>query len=218
MGLKQLIKRPWGKGKIFWDLPVKEPMIALTFDDGPHPDITPKVLDILAAKGAKATFFCVGKAARVAPELVKRIVAEGHTLACHTDTHADLSKIGTEASRSECKESREVLEQLGNCRVRYLRPPWGRMAAGTLPVIWSSGMTAAMWSFDSLDYEHLSPVKLLERVKNKKPGPGTVTLFHDDGENTLNALPEIIDELHGRGLKCVNLDTMMQAAFGTLRP
>jgi peptidoglycan/xylan/chitin deacetylase (PgdA/CDA1 family) len=182
--------------------------VALTFDDGPHPEFTPKVLDTLAEHGAKATFFCVGKAARLRPDLVKRIVEEGHTLACHTDTHADLSKIGSRRSWEECKRSRETLEELGGVTIRYLRPPWGHMGLTTLPIIMANGMRAALWSYDSLDYERLSPEDLVVRVRRKRPGPGSVALFHDDGANTAMALPEIIAAFKERGLECVTLDEL----------
>src|ERR1043165_2340998 len=72
VGLKSALKRPWLGGRIFWGLPSQKPLVAPTFDDGPHPEFTPRVLDILAAHGAKGTFFCVGKAARAYPDLVKR--------------------------------------------------------------------------------------------------------------------------------------------------
>ena len=208
MSLKGALKRPWLGGRIFWGIPSALPRVALTIDDGPHPEFTPRVLDTLAEHGAKASFFCVGKAARAYPDLVKRIVAEGHTLACHTDTHADLAKIGSRRSWEECKRSRETLEEIGGVPVRYLRPPWGHIGLTTIPICLANKMRVAFWDFDSLDYEHLSPEQLVTRVRNKQPGPGAVALFHDDGANTADALPQIIAAFKERGLECVSLDVL----------
>jgi peptidoglycan-N-acetylglucosamine deacetylase len=222
MGIRSALKRPWLGGRIFWSLPTASPFVALTFDDGPHPELTPRLLDTLAEHGVRATFFCIGKYARERPDLVKRIVAEGHTLGAHTDTHADLAKVGSWRSWQECKRSRETLEEIGGVPVRYFRPPWAHMGLTTIPIVLANRMRVAIWSFNSRDYEHLTVDQILTRVRNQKPGPGAVALFHDDCPNTIEALPRIIAEIRERNLECVTLDELagrqtMQGAKATLR-
>ena len=208
MSWKSVFKRSWLGGRLFWRLPSALPRVAVTFDDGPHPEFTPRVLDTLKEHGVKASFFCIGQAARQRPDLVRRIVEEGHTLGCHTETHADLAKVGSRRSWEECKTAKAALEEIGGKPVRYLRPPFGHMGLTTVPISLAQKMRVAMWSFDSQDYEGHSPEELLRRLCAQPMGPGGIALFHDVGENTAEALPAILEELKSRGLECVSLDTL----------
>src|SRR5262249_12790075 len=126
--------------------------VSLTFDDGPHPELTPRILDALSEFGAKATFFMIGERAGAQPDILRRIIAEGHTLGSHTQHHVDLSRTGYGTARRECRESREILNQAG-AKVTYLRPPWGKMSPFTLPAVAASGMAVALWTMDSMDYQ-----------------------------------------------------------------
>ncbi|MFO1146998.1 MAG: polysaccharide deacetylase family protein [Alsobacter sp.] len=100
--------------------------VALTFDDGPHPEWTPRILDVLAAHGVVATFFCVGDNARTHPELVRRIVAAGHEVGNHTQTHPDLHLVTPSRLRRELSECQSVLEDLAGGAVHAFRAPYGR--------------------------------------------------------------------------------------------
>ena len=185
------------------------PAVALTFDDGPHPEFTPRILDTLREGEAHATFFLVGKEARKYPELVQRIVREGHAVGCHTENHADLSRLGVRAAWRECQGARRELETISGGPISLLRPPWGKMNAGTLLVAAASRMTLALWSLDSHDYRKLPPDALLERMQKAAPQAGDVLLFHDDGENTVHALPNILDYLRRRELRGVSMEELL---------
>jgi peptidoglycan/xylan/chitin deacetylase (PgdA/CDA1 family) len=183
--------------------------VALTFDDGPHPEHTPRILDTLRGYGAKATFFAVGREAEKHPELVLRVVTEGHTLGCHTHTHADLSRLTPRQAWQECRQARLVLEGIAGCRVRYLRPPWGRMSVSTLPVSLANRMTVALWSLDSLDHRGWPAAHLIQHLQDTPPLPGDILLFHDDGANTAGALPEFLNLLRERELLPLSLDELL---------
>ena len=190
--------------------PAQSGAVALTFDDGPHPEYTPAILDALAHQRATATFFVVGKCARRHPELIRRIVSEGHTLGCHTDTHVDLTRVGFRDARRECQVARECLEQLSKQRIRYLRPPWGRIGLNGLPVALLTRMTLTLWSLDSHDHLGLTPEELTQRLKTAPLGAGDIVLLHDDGANTAAALPDILSLLRDRQLRSVSLDELFQ--------
>lgn len=207
--LRRALDRPAVRSLLFWRSPTDQQAVALTFDDGPHPEFTPPVLEALRDAGARATFFLIGENARRHPELVRRIVAEGHAVGCHTDTHADLSRLGWGAVRRECCRGRETLQALSGRPVRYLRPPWGRFGAATLAVAAMEHMALAMWSVDSLDSRRLTPDQLVERLQQTAPGPGDIVLFHDDGANTAEALPRILRQLSQRKLRCAVLDDLL---------
>jgi peptidoglycan/xylan/chitin deacetylase (PgdA/CDA1 family) len=183
--------------------------VALTFDDGPHPEHTPRILDTLRDYGAKATFFAIGREAEKHPELVRRIVVEGHTLGCHTHTHADLSRLTLRLAWQECRQGRLVLEGIAGCRVRYLRPPWGRMSVSTLPVSLANHMTVALWSLDSLDHRGWPAAQLIQHLQDTPATSGDILLFHDDGANTAEALPEILTCFRTRTLSCVTLEALL---------
>jgi peptidoglycan/xylan/chitin deacetylase (PgdA/CDA1 family) len=197
---RTLIQKTPLRRLIFKRVRTTKPVVALTFDDGPHPEFTPLVLDILRDHGAHATFFLIGNSARANPEVVKRIVAEGHALGCHTDTHADLSQLSVRAAMRECRSSKQSIEQISGRKVRYLRPPWGKVSLSTVPVSLLCGMRIALWNLDSLDSRKLEPDALVKQIQSSDPQPGDVLLFHDDWGTSVEALPEILQELKGRGL------------------
>lgn len=195
---------------VFWRVSTTSQTVALTFDDGPHPVCTPIILDCLRDAGAQATFFVIGQEAQRYPDLTRRIVAEGHALGCHTDTHADLSRVGLRTAWRECRLARRRLEELTGVRVRFLRPPWGRMHVTTIPLVLASGMTVALWSQDSLDHRNVAADELVRWSAQLRGTPGEILLLHDDGANTAEALPGILQALNRQGLHCVSLDTLFR--------
>lgn len=183
-----------------------EPAIALTFDDGPHPKYTPIILDILSERKQHATFFVVGDQANRHPHIIKRIVAEGHGLGTHTRAHTDLSKLKVCEALKECRQSRRNLEQISCSTVRLLRPPWGRLRLSTFLAARLSGLRMAFWNVDSLDHLGLSPSDMISRLANFRLSQGDIVLFHDDGINTVQLLPELLRQLEDRCLNCIPLD------------
>jgi|SRR5579871_6319387 len=198
-------------GVMFAKVPSRHGAVALTFDDGPHPEYTDRILDTLGRHQAHATFFAVGKCARAHPRIVRRIVDEGHTLGCHTDTHADLARIGPIATWRECVQAQHTLQELSARPVRYLRPPWGHIGTSGLPIAVANRMAVAMWSLDSLDYQKLAAEELVTHMRQAAPEPGDVILFHDDGANTVQALPDLLALFRERGLSCLSLEEISGA-------
>ncbi len=182
--------------------------VCLTFDDGPHPEFTPRILDTLRAHGVKATFFAIGERAAQHRDIIKRIILEGHTIGSHTQNHVDMSKLAFGAARKECRESHDILAESG-AKVTYFRPPWGKMSPLTLPIVAASKMAVALWSMDSMDYQQVPAPQVVERIRTLQPGPGDILLFHDDRAHTAGALEAILDYLDERGLKPVPLEKLM---------
>lgn len=173
--------------------------VALTFDDGPDPLHTPRVLDVLARHGVRATFFLVGEKAAACPELVRRIVAEGHTVGNHSHTHDSLFPLRRERRMvEELRTAGEVVRSIVGRRPRLFRPPFGvtnptiARAAGRLR------LTVVGWSVRSLDtVARLPRERVLERIV-RRLHPGAVILLHDrcpQSDRLTERLLETLDRL-----------------------
>ncbi|MDR0238841.1 MAG: polysaccharide deacetylase family protein [Deltaproteobacteria bacterium] len=175
---------------------------ALTFDDGPGSH-TAALLDLLAVRGIAATFFVVGQNAERRPALIKRMLAEGHEVANHSYSHADMRRLAPEAQTLEMKRTWDLLHSLG-AEVRYFRPPYGRYTPVTAAKAEDLGMTILLWSLDSQDWKrHASRLEGLRSVSPVEQqafsGMRGVFLFHDTHKRTVEAMPEILDALRAGG-------------------
>jgi peptidoglycan/xylan/chitin deacetylase (PgdA/CDA1 family) len=197
---------------IVWQVETTKPVAALTFDDGPDPAFTPRVLDALGRHDAKATFFLVGRRARRQPELLARIRAEGHEVANHTETH------GRTVLQPESRFEKELLEGertlgLSAARPKLFRPPgiWLRpsqqaLAArhGYLTVLGSS------YAFDP----YQPPARYIEWVVARNLRPGVIVVLHDAGgdrTHTVAALPAILRAAKEKDLELVTLSELLAA-------
>ena len=177
--------------------------IALTFDDGPDPVDTPRLLDLLREKGVKATFFVVGKRADQYPEIVRRAWEEGHLIANHTWSHPNLFCFLTPRRlRAEIERGTESVVRSCGLRTLYFRSPVGLRHALLDPYLKQAGLEFISWRIRSYDTVIRSPSVLARRVLKRVAG-GDIILLHDrlpSGANVmLDALPGIIDELKSRG-------------------
>lgn len=179
--------------------------IALTFDDGPHPENTPVILEHLAAAGAKGTFFLVGRQAEKYPRLVKRIFEEGHEVAGHCYSH-----VPGENPLSEFKGAMAAIENISGKRVRLYRPPWGRLSIVLLALCRLRGKIVVLWSFDSGDYRCARAEEMVAHIKNGTIRGGEVILFHDDYHHTVTALPDILGFLKGKGFMTCTISELMK--------
>ncbi|MFF7586364.1 polysaccharide deacetylase family protein [Kitasatospora purpeofusca] len=191
------------------------PLVALTFDDGPHPEYTPQVLDVLARYDAPAAFFCIGLHALAHPGVVRRIAAEGHTLGNHSWSHAYLPDLGPIGLREQLGFTADALARAcGGIRPsRWLRPPYGGRSPELLKAVAGSGLSTALWDVDAKDWSRPGAEVVAERVLNGV-GPGSVVLMHDGGgdrSQTVAALPEVITGLRRRGYRIVGLDELLAA-------
>jgi peptidoglycan-N-acetylglucosamine deacetylase len=139
--------------------------LALTFDDGPNPVLTPKLLDLLDQFHARATFFLIGKYVRQTPSLAKEIAARGHVIGNHTDSHPNLFFCGPQETRLELACCTEAIQQATTVRPRWFRPPFGFRSPWVGEIVHQQGMRMVMWSLLPGDWRGKSTEWLIERTK-----------------------------------------------------
>lgn len=218
-GLKKIEERRWAEQ-------LKNQgrkLVALTFDDGPSYATTPRLLDILKEKGAKATFFVVGTMAERAPELLKREEAEGHEVGSHTVGHGNLAKMGVGEIVADMGRMNEIFRNALGREVEILRPPYGSYTDATKS---SVGVPMVFWTVDTLDWKYRDPA----RVRSEAVGSafdGAIILMHDIHATTIDAVAGIVDDLRRQGYEFVTVSelaaargTTMQkgAVYGGFRP
>jgi len=174
-------------------------IIALTFDDGPHPELTPRLLDILRQQGIRATFFVVGRNVEAHPEIARRIVAEGHEIANHSWSHPDLTKLGEQAMRREVEDTSAAIERATGRRVTKMRPPYGAINQRIREVLTKDhNLDVVLWSVDPLDWRKPGPSVVTQRLVDGAT-PGGILLAHDIQAGTIEAMPETIAQLKAKG-------------------
>jgi peptidoglycan-N-acetylglucosamine deacetylase len=188
--------------------------VALTFDDVPDPRFTPQVLDILKKYEVRATFFIVGSRAEKHPDLVKRMVKEGHIVGNHSYNHPEFSKLTMNAFRKQILHTGEIIRNLTGYTPKMIRPPYGDINEQQLQWAARQQYSIVNWNVDSLDWKGLSKDKVKENILSAVK-PGSIVLQHAGGgvgsnlNGTIEALPEIIEELRNRGYELVTLDEML---------
>lgn len=190
-------------------------MFALTFDDGPHPQITPAVLDHLAAAGAHATFFVVGANVRRHPHIVQRMLADGHAVGVHTTTHRHAWLSSPGRLRWELDEGMRTIVRATGQRPLWFRPPYGAFNAVTWPCAEALGLRVALWSCDAGDW---LPGASAEGIRRRVIGglePGAIIDLHDGGQTPrgcramASVLPEILRVAASRGLRSAHLGELL---------
>ncbi|GAB4092759.1 polysaccharide deacetylase family protein [Flaviaesturariibacter terrae] len=206
------IRIPWLIKRLFprytWDAPASGGAVYLTFDDGPHETITPWVLDQLAAHGAKATFFCIGKNVALHPEIFSRIITEGHSVGNHTENHLNGWKTGT-------------AEYLANIRLAakrisspLFRPPYGRIRArqarGLAAALGVPNPRVIMWDVLSADFDRETSAAACSANVLRNSRPGSIIVFHDSEKawpNLKEALPVVLRFFREKGYLMKALET-----------
>jgi len=182
-------------GPAFRSAKLSTPHLALTFDDGPHGTLTPRLLDILADREVKATFYVIGSNVEAHPKIARRIVDEGHEIANHTWTHPALSKLSPERVAEELTRTHDTVLDVTGYRMSGLRPPYGDYNERVREVAFERhGYDTIMWSVDPLDWKHRNA----ERVSRELiagAAPGAVLLCHDIHASTIAAIPGTVDQL-----------------------
>lgn len=191
-----------------WGLPIltrlsrKERVVALTFDDGPSPETTPHVLNILREFGVHATFFVLGEAVDRSPGLLRQIVADGHTLGVHAYRHRPFALLPLREISAEIRRTQEAVGRAcpDAALSPWVRPPYGFKSLAALRAIRRAGCRFAAWSLDSRDYRERNPSRLVQNVLGHLQS-GAVILLHDGPENspTVLALPSILRALKDEG-------------------
>lgn len=180
-----------------WRMPDRDKVVYLSFDDGPVPGVTNKVLDVLAEYRAKATFFCIGRNVEAHPELYKRLLNEGHRVGNHTWSHPNAYKVDARFYLNDTGRADKVIES------DLFRPPYGRLTLRTLMAL-RRKYRIIMWDLISGDYDPAVPAPvLLERVKQYSR-PGSILVFHDSEKaapRMLEVLPQALSFLKDQGYR-----------------
>ena len=203
-------------GKTFTGVPAGRRVVALTFDDGPNGRDTAAVLDVLAEESVHATFFVVGKAVEREPELLRRMVSEGHALGNHTWSHAHLNIRTREGIQREVSRTEAAIERACGAQTKLVRPPFGARSFSVLEALRCLGLECVLWSvplareWDRPGAETIAR-RLLERTVD-----GSILALHDGdrGERAERgavaaATRLVIDGLRARGLRCVTVPEML---------
>lgn len=191
---------------------VDGPYIALTFDDGPSATLTPKLLDMLAARQWKATFFVIGQNAADNPNILRRAVKEGHEIANHSWSHPNLGKMSDEALRREIQKTDDAISAAIGKRPTLLRPPYGSITARQKRWIHDDfGYRIIIWDVDPLDWKRPGPAVVCNRIL-KETHPGSIVLAHDIHPPTIEAMVATFDQLDRKGFKSVTVSELLSMA------
>lgn len=196
-------------GKLFypsllWNKPDKSKTLYLTFDDGPHPAITPWVLNELKKHQAKATFFCVGENIDKFPEVVSEIIKEGHNCGNHTYNHLNGWKTPNVDYLANISEAEAIMkEQLGvKDRNKLFRPPYGKIKPSQIKALQKLNYTIVMWDVLSADFDAKISIEQCYKNVVELGKPGSIVVFHDSikaSEKLKEVLPRVLDYFSGKG-------------------
>ena len=192
-------------------LPPGKKVIALTFDDGPWPSSTAKVLDILKKNNIKGTFFVVGQNVKNYPDLTKRVVTDGHIIANHT-WHHWYHHMNAQAAAYEVANTTDIIYKTTGIKTSLFRPPGGNMRNGVAAYAKSNKYAVIMWSSDSMDYSRPGVPRLINNIF-REAKPGGIVLMHDGGgdrSHTVKALPEIISRFRKQGYEFVTVPELLE--------
>jgi peptidoglycan/xylan/chitin deacetylase (PgdA/CDA1 family) len=188
------------------DGPRHSRQVCLTFDDGPHPDYTPRLLQVLAELEVKATFFMIGREADRYPQIVRRISAEGHEVGNHSWSHYDSRSIVSADFMDEVQRTSDVLARLTGRPCCLFRPPHGKLTPAQLVRAWMCRQTVALWNQDPKDYACRSPGDLTAFFDAHPARGGSIVLLHDNQPHAVDALPAIVAGIRARDLSFTTLD------------
>jgi len=190
--------------------------VALTFDDGPDPEWTPRLLDALGAAGVRGTFFLIGERAARAPGLVRRMAAEGHEIGNHSWSHRSPWLCGPRATEREIRRGHEQIAALTGTPPRHFRPPWGMVNAATFRALRRVGERCVFWSIQP-EGQRPAPAARQAAYVLRRVHPGAIVDLHD-AEGTpaaparlLSALPALLDGLRERGYGTATVGELLSA-------
>ncbi len=190
-----------------WRGDVNRREVTLTFDDGPHPAFTARLLDLLKREKVKATFFVVGKKVDEAPETVARIVREGHEVGNHTYNHVNLDKLSREQAEKEISHASASIQRACGIKPLSFRPPGGHHSEIVYQAAAKQGARVVFWTDDPGDFAKPAPDVIMARTL-KDLGNGSDILLHDGIEQTLQMLPALIARLRRDGYQFVTVSEM----------
>lgn len=186
---------------VVWNKPTNEKILYLTFDDGPTPEVTSSVLDLLSLYNAKATFFCIGENVKKHPALYNRIKAEGHAIGNHTHTHPNSWKVNGDFYLNDVEEARKVIDS------NLFRPPYGKLTPRTLFAL-RNKYQIIMWDVISCDFDDKVSAEQVKKNVIDYSTKGSIIVFHDSvkaAPRMLEVLPAILKHFTELGFSFLKL-------------
>jgi peptidoglycan-N-acetylglucosamine deacetylase len=184
-----LTQGPWRSGSV-----------CLTFDDGPHPELTPRLLDLLAENSVRATFFVIGREAEKFPQLVRRMVDDGHCVGSHSYSHRPRGSLNAREAADEITRGAEVVGAILGDLPKLYRPPAGKLTGRDLLKLWCLGFTTVLWNVDPKDYNKPSAEAVKLELAKRKLESGDLVLLHDTHPHAVAILPDLIASTRESGL------------------
>lgn len=206
----------WKKEGIIVDkVKTDKKIVALTFDDGPDPQFTPIILDILKNHGAQATFFVIGQKAKTHPQILQRMAAEGHEIGNHSYSHPDFNKLNKDAQLEEIDKTTAIIKRLTGQNPVLLRPPGGYLSYDLVEMTKKRNLTIAYWTYqqDSKDWRNETKASAIARHIIKNIRPGQIIILHDgcpNGMATAQAVDMIITQLKEEGYTFVTVSELIK--------
>jgi peptidoglycan/xylan/chitin deacetylase (PgdA/CDA1 family) len=180
--------------------------VALTFDDGPDPELTPRVLDLLDAAGQRATFFCIGKQAEVHPDIVLSIRNRGHGIENHSYSHRyGFALRGAKAMARELTLAQDVIESISGYRPKFFRPPAGIQSVWLRSVLIETRLSLVSWTRRGFDTVSSDGQRVTSRLIGKGLTAGEILLLHDRVPLVIDVLPRLLEHMKQRDLKSIAL-------------
>ena len=206
-----------GSGLIHWNYHlkalnykanIKTNHVAITFDDGPNPNFTPKVLELLEKYHAKATFFCIGKHVESHPDIFKTIIEQGHTVGNHTYSHTNtFGFLGTEKVISELQKTNNIVKNISGLHLNLYRPAFGVTNPRIKQAVKNLNLITIGWNKRSLDTTKLNEKQILKRITTNLKR-GDIILLHDTSEKTIRVLERLLLFLQEKNLQSVTVNDL----------
>ena len=186
-----------------------EKVIAITFDDGPHGQNTPRLLDMLKKRNIKATFYVVGNMVTYNPQILRRMIAEGHEIGNHTVSHGNLARMSNSALRTELQKAHDQIFKETGIEPRTMRPPGGAITRDQKQFMLEEfGYPTILWSVDPMDWKKPGPSVVTRRLLDGA-APGGILLVHDLHKATVDAMPATLDGLLAQGYRFVTVTELI---------
>ena len=202
--------RSLGRHSSYKSVSTSSPVVALTFDDGPHPENTPRLLDILRSRQVKATFFVTGKNSQRYPSILRRISLEGHEIGNHTMTHDKITQMSQSQIRYEIGATSQAVRSATGVSPRSFRPPYGATSEGLNSWIKKEfGLPSILWSVDPQDWKKPGVNVVTSRLVNGA-NRGGILLLHDIHASSVAATPGAIDQLKRRGFRFLTVSQLIE--------
>jgi peptidoglycan/xylan/chitin deacetylase (PgdA/CDA1 family) len=193
-------------------VPTGQKVVALTFDDGPDPENTPLLLELLARRGIRVTFFGLGRKVASHPDLARRVVAEGHLLENHSHQHSPWTNLfSVERLQADLSEAQEVIRRVTGRSPAYFRPPMGLTNPRVFRVAKALGLRVTGYTVRGLDRRTQRPERMVARIE-RRIFPGAIILLHDGGvpaQRLVSVVTMLIDKLEALGYQCLPLDELV---------